>query len=244
MKIELNGIPMDCEEEGGEGRSVTHISTVDARNTEAYDAPGGQSSSYSDLGRSAVKIIAEGIISGKNSTTLLEGIWACFKKGDPVEFNSDISGAADITKVLIDSMIVKSVSGNRNRFDYVIELWEYREPPEEPEGPVAGDTELREEEAAPAEEAPSAPNEEAAQWADEVAQDSAARHNELTGVVLAADGNPAPGVTVVVTGCGRECEVHTNDKGEYRVKDLDPGDYSVKVKEEGYENAEETVTVG
>ncbi|WP_424358896.1 carboxypeptidase-like regulatory domain-containing protein [Methanocella sp. MCL-LM] len=239
MKIELNGIPLDGEEEGGEGRSVTHISTVDARNTEAYDAPGGQSSSYSDLGRSAVKIIAEGIVSGKNSTTLLEGIWGCFKKGDPVEFNSDISGAADITKVLIDSMIVKSVAGNRNRFDYVIELWEYREPPEEPEGPVAGDTGLPEEEAAPAEA-----NQEAEQWANEVATDSSARRNELTGVVLDPAGNPTPGVTVVVAGCGREIEVQTDDRGEYRVKDLDPGDYSVKVKEEGYENAEEMVTVG
>lgn len=239
MKIELNGIPMDSEEEGGEGRSVTNISTRDVRNTAAYDSPGGQSSSYSDLGRSAVKITVEGLASGKNATALMEGIWSCFKRGDPVEFNSDVSGAADITRVLIDNMIVRTAAGNRNRYDYIIELWEYREPPEEPEGPTAGEGDLSEEEPVAVE-----PNEEAVKWAEEVAADSAARRNELSGVVVDADGNPAKGLTVVITCCGQEMEVRTDDNGGYKVKDLESGDYSVKVKEKGYENAEEHVTVG
>jgi hypothetical protein len=54
VRIELNGLQLDCEEEGGEGRSVTSISTVESRNTAAYDAPGGQSSTFGDLGRGAV----------------------------------------------------------------------------------------------------------------------------------------------------------------------------------------------
>jgi len=239
MKIELNGIPMDSEEEGGEGRSVTSISTQDARNTAAYDSPGGQSSSYSDLGRSAVKIALEGIASGKNGTTLMEGIWSCFKRGDPVEFNSDITGAADITKVLIDSMIVTTAAGNRNRYDYIIELLEYREPPEEPEGPLARETELSDEETETAET-----SEEAVKWADEVAEEAGARRNELSGVVVDAEGKPGKEVTVIITGCGREIGIKTDDQGSYKVKDLEPGEYRVSVDDPAYEGRTQYVSVG
>lgn len=228
MRVELNGLQLDSDEEGGEGRSVTSISTVESRNTASYDAPGGQSSTFGDLGRGVVKIVLEGLVSGKNGPVLLEGIWGCFKKGDPVEFNSDISGAADITKVLIDSMVIKSAAGNKNRFDYYLELLEYREPPEEPEGPTAGESGEAGEEGEGEGGAGSAEtNGEAQKWAEQVAEESATERNDLTGSVQDADGRPAKNATVIVSGQGREIEVQTDDNGEYKVTDVAPGDYKV-----------------
>jgi hypothetical protein len=237
MKIELNAIPLDNGEDS-EGRSVKNIRTEDMRNVEAYDSPGAQGSSYHDMGRSAVKVAFEGTMTGEAARTVLEGIWSCFKKGDPVEFSSDISGAADITKVLIDSFVVTSAAGDRRRYDYSIELWEYKEPPEEPEGPATGSDTGGDEEA-------EKKNDEAAEaWAEEAAEGSEAGLNELKGVVLDIEGKPAKGVTVVITGGGREIEVKTDDAGAYTAEDLEPGDYSISVKETGYEDIEEKVSIG
>lgn len=237
MKIELNGIFMDKDDEGGSGRSVKSIVTEDLRNMEAYDSPGMQGSSYNDLGRSAVKIFFEGTVTGQDARTLLEGIWSCFKKGDPVEFNSDVSGAADITKVLIASFMVTGAAGNSSRYDYAMELREYKEPPEEPGIPGGAEGE---EEAPPESKA----DEGAKEWADEVAKESSDACNELTGTVLDAGGKPASGVTVIISGGGREITVKTDSEGVYHVENMEPGDYKITIKDEGYEGIEELVTVG
>lgn len=248
MKIELNGIELDRDEEGGEGRSIKSITTEDTRNVESYDSPGTQGSSYNDHGRSAVRLAFEGTAAGKEARTLLEGIWSCFKKGDPVEFNSDISGAADITRVLIQNFVVASAAGDRDRYDYAIGLWEYKEPPEEPDIPGAGseegaaseEVELTEEQAA----AEAAKEENAEKWAEEQARISNESVNELSGVVLNAEGKPAAGVTVIISGAGQELEVKTDEEGTYRAEKLEPGEYTIKVKEAGYEDVDETVSIG
>ncbi len=236
MRIELNGVSLDMGQEGG-GRSVKHIATEDIRNVEAYDSPGAQGSSYSDLGRSAVRISLEGTVTGEEARALLEGFWSCLKKGDPVEFNADLSGAADVTKVLIASFVVTGAAGNSRRYDYAMELWEYKEPPEEPDVPGSASSEA-------AEETEGMQEEKAKKWARDVADEAEAGINQITGVVLDVDGNPAAGVTVVITGGQGEIEVKTDDEGVYVAEDVKPGDYIIRVKDEGYEDIEEEVTVG
>jgi hypothetical protein len=239
MKIELNGVPLQKEDDGtGDGWGVTDVSIRDLREMEVYDVPGGQGSSYQDQGRSAVSMKVKGTATGPNARGLLEGIWSCFKKGDPVAFNSDVSGAADITKVLIESLRVESRAGNRNRYDYLVSLWEYREPPEEPEAPGTVSDEAADGEAGAKNE------EEAKAWAGDKAEESDQSFNELSGLVLDGDGNPAKGVTVVITGAGREIEVKTDDEGIYRADRLEPGDYRIEVRKEGYEGMGEEVSIG
>ncbi|OPY30002.1 MAG: hypothetical protein A4E28_00500 [Methanocella sp. PtaU1.Bin125] len=238
MKIELNGIALDGEGEGGEGRSVKNITTEDARNVEAYDAPGTQGSSYNDQGRSAVKLAFEGTVVGKDARTLLESIWSCFKKGDPVDFYSDISGAADITKVLIESFVVTGAAGDRNRYDYAIGLWEYKEPPEEPDIP-GGEPEEGAEEAED-----EAKKGRAEKWADRQAIESEESLNTLTGKVLNDAGEPVGGVRVRIVGRKQELSATTDAEGVYTVSNLDPGVYVITVEAEGFEDEEEEVVVG
>ncbi|HTY90427.1 MAG TPA: hypothetical protein VMC84_04555 [Methanocella sp.] len=133
MKIELDGIKLNESKEDAsgisDGRNIQNLNITDKRNSVPHDLPGMMGSVFQDLGRAAVKISFDGVISGDNAKTLLESIRGKFQKGDPVPFNSDLSGTADITKVLIDDFHVIDNAGNKNRYNYSIVLKEYKEPP-------------------------------------------------------------------------------------------------------------------
>jgi hypothetical protein len=133
MKIELEGILLsDTREQTGgtlEGRSISNVCANDDRNIVMHNIPGMEGSVFQDMGRTAVRIAFEGIISGNSARNVIEMIRSKFKSGVPVTFNSDISGATDITKVIIDDFRVSDSSGNKDRYNYSISLKEYKSPP-------------------------------------------------------------------------------------------------------------------
>jgi hypothetical protein len=134
MKIELDGIMLNETQEeasGGitDGRNITNLNVTNKRNSVPHDLPGMMGSAFQDLGRAAVNISFDGIISGQNAKSLLESLRGKFQKGEPVPFNSDLSGTADITKVLIDDFKVLDTAGSKDRYAYSIVLKEYKEPP-------------------------------------------------------------------------------------------------------------------
>jgi hypothetical protein len=239
MKIDLDGILLNETQEQPDGsilagRSVSNISTADKRNVVSYEAPGAQGSTHNDLGRSAVVISFDGTISGDNARAIIESIRSKFKAGEPLPFLSDLTGAADITRVLIDRFVVKDTAGSPDRYDYTIILKEYKEPPEEPEAPsIEGEASEESDQDGAAED-----------WAEAEAEECDEGVNAITGRVLDSEGNPKKGVKVTVKFGDGEYSAETDDDGVYRLENLEPGEYTATVEEEGYEGSEAKLTIG
>jgi len=230
MNIELDGIPLfraDTSPQGGqtEIRNVYNISTTDRRDMIGHKIPGMEGDVFQNLGRSPVVISFDGTFQGKTAKENLEVLRTKFKQGTPLPFNSDISGAADITHVLINDMRIEESADVIGKYHYFMVLQEYKVPPPEPVMPPAQD-------------------EEAAAWQEETAEDVMDSINVITGKVLDNEGNPRSGVTVTATGESGEYRAETDEQGVYRIEEAVPGTYTVQVDLEGYEGSEQEVTVG
>jgi len=230
VNIEIDSIPLVRTEQNQAGAvvevsNISNMQTSDKRNVIEHEIPGMEGNVFQNLGRSAVRISFDGTFQGKTAKNKIELIRSKFKQGTPLPFNSDISGATDVTKVMIEDLKVTETAGLANKFEYSILLREYKEPPPEPTTPPSQDGQAEE-------------------WADEVASETMDSINYITGKVLDSEGNPKSGVSVLVTGDDGEHKLETDEEGIYRVDDLPPGDYKVKVDLEEYEGIEKEVTIG
>jgi hypothetical protein len=254
MKIELDGIPLDTTSEGeggvSDGRSVSNISTADKRNITSQDAPGGAGSSHNDQGRSAVVVSFDGTIFGESAKTLIEQLRSKFKGGEAVPFIADLTGMADITKVIIDSFNVNDSEGSKDRYDYSIVLKEYKEPPEEPSAPAAGAGAEAGAEAGAGgggeegEKTESEVDKEAKEFVEDSADNEIKKYNQVSGIVSDADDNPVAGVSVTLTrDDGIVFSGKTDDTGKYLIERVDPGNYKLKVDAEGFEDYGEDVSI-
>ncbi len=200
MKIELDGIMMsETQEEpsGGitDGKNVTNLNVSNKRNSVPHDLPGMMGSAFQDLGRAAVVISFEGIISGANAKGTVETLRGKFQKGEAVPFNSDLSGSSDITKVLIDDFRLLDTAGSKDRYSYSIVLKEYKEPP-------------------PKSITPASLEGMAKQWADSMVDDivSVAR-DEVLGFVGSEFGDTAQGFAGMAFDAGaKEGKSEAKDK--------------------------------
>lgn len=228
MNIELDGIALIWRNQPGtpvDIRTVASITTTDKRAIVEHEIPGMQGNVFQDMGRDPVKISFEGSLHGKSAKNNLECIRSKFKQGVPLPFNSDVSGAADVTKVVIEEFRVDETAGIPEMYKYSIILREYKEPPPEPTTPPSQEGTAKE-------------------WAEDESEKAADSINVITGKVLDAEGNPKDSINVRITGKDGEFQVTTNKEGIYRYEDLPAGTYSVNVLGEGYEGITETVTVG
>lgn len=224
MNIELDGISLNKTAEG-DIRNVFNIGTADSRALVEHKIPGMEGSVIQDLGRSAVRISFDGTFQGKNSKTLVEQLRSKFKQGTPLPFNSDISGAADVTKVIIEELAITDSAGFKDRFTFSMALREFKEPPPAP--------------------TPVQPQDEAAEeWAEEVAEESVESVNQVSGKVLDAAGGPKAGVMVLIKGDTGEYQAETDEDGMYRVERLEPGTYRVTIDDKEYEGLAEEVVIG
>ncbi|CAJ36894.1 carboxypeptidase regulatory-like domain-containing protein [Methanocella arvoryzae] len=229
MKIELDGIPLATTVYGGTGgqqevRNIRRITTTDRRNVMAYEVPGMEGSTFQNLGRSAVLISFEGLITGKGAKGVLENIRARYKGGTPVSFNSDITGAADVTKVIIQELVITETTELIDHFEYSIVLREFKEPPPEPTTPPSQD-------------------EEAEEWAQAEAKKAADTKSQVKGSVKDGDGKPVAGKEVIIAGMFGEYSVTTDENGDYYVEELPPGQYEVSVNDPAYEGMTRTIEV-
>ena len=204
--------------------SVYNINVSEKRSIVEHKIPGLEGGVLQDLGREPVRISFEGTLWGEGAKEALESIRSRFKAGEPVPFNSDISGVAEVTQVLIEDLQVEEVGGTKNRYQYWIVLREYTIPEEE-------------------EEPPPSQEEEAEEAVEEEADDAQSSINYIEGRVVDADGNPISDVDVKITFDGGEYTVKTDEDGNYRKDDLEPGKYTVTVDAPGYEDMKEEVEV-
>lgn len=230
MNIEIDGIALVKSEqaEAGSGveiRNVSNISTTDRRNIVEHQIPGMEGSVFQNMGRAAVRISFEGTLQGRSAKNKLETIRSKFKQGIPLPFNSDISGAADVTQVLIENLRISEEAGITDRYQYSIVICEYKEPPPEPTIPPSQD-------------------EEAAEAHENMAEEEIEAINYITGKVLDHEGNPKTGVPVIIRSEAGEYRVETNEEGIYRQNDLPPARYRVTVESEEYRGIEKEVVIG
>ena len=156
------------------------------------------------------------------SYLILEKI-ARFKAGTLVPYSSDISGAVEVTQILIEDLHIRDISGATNRYVYSITLREYLEPREEEE--------------------PAPSQEEAREEVEEETDDALGSVNYIHGKVLDAEGNPRADVPVKITWDEGEIVINTDEEGVYRQDDLEPGTYTVTIDAEGYEGMEKEVII-
>jgi Carboxypeptidase regulatory-like domain/DNA circularisation protein N-terminus len=230
MNIEIDGIALVKSEqaEAGSGveiRNVSNISTTDRRNIVEHQIPGMEGSVFQNMGRAAVRISFEGTLQGRSAKNKLETIRSKFKQGIPLPFNSDISGAADVTQVLIENLRISEEAGITDRYQYSIVICEYKEPPPEPTIPPSQD-------------------EGAAEWNQNESGETIEAINYITGKVLDHEGNPKTGVPVIIRSEAGEYRVETNEEGIYRQNDLTPARYRVTVESEEYRGIEKEVVIG
>jgi hypothetical protein len=230
MNIEIDGIALVKSEqaEAGSGveiRNVSNISTTDRRNIVEHQIPGMEGSVFQNMGRAAVRISFEGTLQGRSAKNKLETIRSKFKQGIPLPFNSDISGAADVTQVLIENLRISEEAGITDRYQYSIVICEYKEPPPEPTIPPSQDEEARE-------------------GITNMSEETVESINYITGKVLDHEGNPKTGVPVIIRSEAGEYRVETNAEGIYRQNDLTPACYRVTVESEEYRGIEKEVVIG
>lgn len=230
MNIEIDGIALVKSEQGEAGsgveiRNVSNISTTDRRNIVEHQIPGMEGSVFQNMGRAAVRISFEGTLQGRSAKNKLETIRSKFKQGIPLPFNSDISGATDVTQVLIENLRISEEAGITDRYQYSIVICEYKEPPPEPTIPPSQD-------------------EGAAEAHENMAEEEIEAINYITGKVLDHEGNPKTGVAVIIRSEASEYRVETNEEGIYRQNDLPPARYRVSVESEEYRGIEKEVVIG
>ncbi|MCP8307907.1 MAG: carboxypeptidase regulatory-like domain-containing protein [archaeon] len=206
-------------------RSVYNISTSERRMIMEHKIPGSDGSILQDMGKEPLRISFEGVFLGEKAKENLQDLWSRFKQGKPMNFSSDITGIADVTKVMIEGLRIDDIAGYPNEYHYSILLSEYREPRLPPAQP-------------PSQE------EQAQQEVQNQADDTIASINYITGKVLDDEGNPQKDIDVVITkDDGTEYKIKTDENGIYRMDDMSPGKYTVVVKAEGYEDMKEEVEI-
>jgi hypothetical protein len=77
------------------------------------------------LGRRAVRIRLQGMLTGSEAGKSLETLRGKFRAAEPVRFVADIATATKIARVLIEEMRVRELAGKPERFEYAITLVEY-----------------------------------------------------------------------------------------------------------------------
>ena len=206
-----------------ESRSITSAKISGTRNIVAHKIPGMEGGIVQDLGRDLRRMEFEGVISGPEAKNIVQTLWEKFYAGEPVSFESDIAGTADINLVVIEDLQISKVEGRAETYNYYLKLREYIPPPE------------------PEEEEPEAEDEEASEETKEEAEKARDSYNKLVGRVVDDEGNPISNVKVIARGEEAEYSAITDENGEYVIENLEPGEYEVFV--EGYEEEKRIVRI-
>jgi len=230
MSIELDKIPLIKhirDDDTGKTKVINSVYNVNVemkRNVVENNIPGVKGGTLQDFGRKSVRISFEGIIYGEGAKEALKNLRLRFKAGKPVPFSSDVSGLAEVTDVLIESLQVEDTGGMPNNYKYRMALREYRPPSKKDKPPPSQEEEAKEE-------------------VEEKADDAKTSINYIDGWVVDAEENAQADVEVKVTFDGGEYTIKTDEKGYYRIDELEPGKYTITVDAPGYEDIKEEFEV-
>ncbi|RLE69057.1 MAG: hypothetical protein DRJ34_01715 [Thermoprotei archaeon] len=198
--------------------SVLNIKVSKHRRIVEQKILGKAGSVFQDLGRDAISISFEGLIYGPKAKEVVEKLWNMFKEGEPVRFLSDITGVSEVDKVIITDLKIDDISGKVNRYKYFMNVKEWVEPPE------------------PEEEEPPSQEKEAENDVKDKSDEAKSSVNVIKGKLVDDKGNPLKNVDVVISSDKGEYRVKTNEMGEFIKERLPVGKYKIKFLHELYKD--------
>jgi hypothetical protein len=108
-------------------RTVYDMNIVDKRSFVELEIIGSEGNVLQDMGCEPVRISLFGEMMGADSRSHIETLVNKFNTNKPIEFSSDISNIAEISKVIMEQFCVQEVAGSPNRYKYYIILREYKD---------------------------------------------------------------------------------------------------------------------
>lgn len=117
---------------------LQQVQKIEAEEKEAVSAhpiPALDGDFLQNLGRRAVRVTLNGVLTGPEVGDGLKKLREKFQATDPVPFVADIATAIGVDKMLIEAMDVRELAGKPERFEYAVALREFIPPPEPKEEP-------------------------------------------------------------------------------------------------------------
>lgn len=225
-----------------EVRTVYDVHVDGRRSIVELGIPGSSGNVLQDMGREPISILLKGEVWGPQAKATVTSIREKSDLGDSVSFSSDLLAAASVSRVLVEEFQVDQVAGNPTRYRYLMLLREFKQGGEVAEGKASEFGEVAEPPAPVMGEEQETPPDQTGAAEEEVVKQTMI--DDIKGRVLDADGNPAPGVRVVVTGPqGDVMILETDDGGYYQAKDVPEGEYEMDVDAAGYEGVKARIKV-
>ena len=204
--------------------SIQNLEISDKRSIIEHKTAGIQGGVILDQGRSSTVVSISGVFIGEEAKIAVEQLRVKFKAGVPVQMLSNISGIVEINKVIIQDFTFREEQGFQSQYTYEIKLCEYVEPPQDDDSPPDQEEDAEEE-------------------VEEEAENTETSVNYITGKVVDPDNKPIDDVAVKISWDGGEFSLKTDDEGEYKTEELEPGKYTVMVDSPEFQDVKEVVEV-
>src|SRR4051794_21109195 len=124
---------------------LQQVQKIEAEENEAvrqHNVPALEGDFLQDLGRRAVRIELNGVLTGAKASDGIKQLREKFQKAEPLPFVADIATATNVNKMLVEQMDVRELAGKTELFEYALVLREFippplpqEEPPPEPPPP-------------------------------------------------------------------------------------------------------------
>ena len=111
---------------------LTRLQGVDVdegRNLVEHRVPGGSGSVFQDLGRGAVRLTLSGLLLGEVALQEIETLRTAQADATPMCFSGDIAVGSELTDVIIEDFRVEQIPGYSFRYEFVLIIREWTEPP-------------------------------------------------------------------------------------------------------------------
>ena len=117
---------------------LQQVQRIEAEENEAvagHRVPALEGDFLQDLGRRAVRVTLNGVLTGDEAAESLKQLREKFQDAEPLPFTADIATATQVEKVLIEALDVRELAGKPKRFEYGLALREFIPPPPPKEEP-------------------------------------------------------------------------------------------------------------
>jgi outer membrane protein OmpA-like peptidoglycan-associated protein len=111
---------------------LQQVQKVEAEEKEAvsqHSVPALEGDFLQDLGRRAVRVTLNGVLTGPEAKDGLKQLREKFHKAQPVPFVADIATATSVDQVLLEALDIRELAGKPERFEYGIAIREFIPPP-------------------------------------------------------------------------------------------------------------------
>lgn len=111
-------------------QQVQKIEAEENESVTGHRVPALEGDFLQDLGRRAVRIALNGVLTGDPAADGLKKLREKFQKAEPIPFVADVATATSVDKMLIEDLKIREVAGKPERFEYSIALREFIPPPQ------------------------------------------------------------------------------------------------------------------